>query len=67
MDYRGLALVYVFYNFQRNSQWIGNFNYNLQKEITAIAHCKTLAIDCRGHGDTHTDNEELLAYDTLAQ
>lgn len=28
--------------------------------------CKVMAIDLRGHGDTHTTNEEDLSADTLA-
>lgn len=35
-------------------------------EITRIIHCQCLAFDFRGHGDTHTDDEDDLSADTLA-
>lgn len=35
-------------------------------EITAMVHCQCLAIDLRGHGDTHTNNDEDLSADTLS-
>lgn len=38
-----------------------------QTEITAILNCQCLAIDLRGHGDTHVANESDLSADTLAK
>lgn len=35
-------------------------------EITEMVHCQCLAIDLRGHGDTHTNNDEDLSADTLS-
>ncbi|XP_055326635.1 protein phosphatase methylesterase 1 isoform X2 [Sitodiplosis mosellana] len=35
-------------------------------EITAIINCQCLAIDLRGHGDTHVENESDLSANTLA-
>lgn len=37
------------------------------KSIMAMIICKVMAIDLRGHGDTHTTNEEDLSADTLAE
>lgn len=36
------------------------------KSIMTMVVCKVMAIDLRGHGDTHTTNEEDLSADTLA-
>ncbi|KAF7386046.1 hypothetical protein HZH68_012912 [Vespula germanica] len=36
------------------------------KSIMTMVICKVMAIDLRGHGDTHTTNEEDLSADTLA-
>lgn len=36
-------------------------------EITKMIHCQCLTIDLRGHGDTHTDNDDDLSSDTLAK
>ncbi|KAK2579588.1 hypothetical protein KPH14_010883 [Odynerus spinipes] len=38
----------------------------LTKSIMTMVVCKVMAIDLRGHGDTHTTNEEDLSADTLA-
>lgn len=37
-----------------------------QTEITAVIHCSCMAIDLRGHGDSHTADEEDLSAETLA-
>nr|XP_012147922.1 PREDICTED: protein phosphatase methylesterase 1 isoform X3 [Megachile rotundata] len=37
------------------------------KSIMTMIICKVMAIDLRGHGDTHTTNEEDLSGDTLAE
>lgn len=37
------------------------------KSIMTMIVCKVMAIDLRGHGDTHTTNEEDLSGDTLAE
>ncbi|CAL7945916.1 unnamed protein product [Xylocopa violacea] len=37
------------------------------KSIMTMVVCKVMAIDLRGHGDTHTSNEEDLSADTLAE
>ncbi|XP_063981736.1 protein phosphatase methylesterase 1 [Diachasmimorpha longicaudata] len=36
------------------------------KSITSMIMCRVLAIDLRGHGDTHTTNDEDLSAETLA-
>ncbi|XP_011302645.1 protein phosphatase methylesterase 1 [Fopius arisanus] len=36
------------------------------KSITSMIVCRVLAIDLRGHGDTHTTNDDDLSADTLA-
>ncbi|KAG5680201.1 hypothetical protein PVAND_009726 [Polypedilum vanderplanki] len=36
-------------------------------EITGIIHCQCLAIDFRGHGDTHTNDDDDLSAETLAK
>uniref|UniRef100_A0A1A9Z3G5 Protein phosphatase methylesterase 1 n=1 Tax=Glossina pallidipes TaxID=7398 RepID=A0A1A9Z3G5_GLOPL len=36
-------------------------------EITTMIHCQCLSIDLRGHGDTHTDEDDDLSADTLAK
>ncbi|XP_015109632.1 protein phosphatase methylesterase 1 [Diachasma alloeum] len=36
------------------------------KSITSMIVCRVLAIDLRGHGDTHTTNDEDLSAETLA-
>jgi len=36
------------------------------ERVTSYAHCQVAAIDLRGHGDTHTDNEEDLSADRLS-
>lgn len=38
----------------------------LQKSITSMIICRVLAMDLRGHGDTHTTDDENLSADTLA-
>lgn len=35
-------------------------------EITQLVHCQCLAIDLRGHGDSHTDDDDDLSADTMA-
>lgn len=35
-------------------------------EITELVHCQTLSIDLRGHGDTHTNNDDDLSADILS-
>lgn len=35
-------------------------------EITEMVHCTCVAIDLRGHGDTHTDNDDDLSADTMS-
>ncbi|XP_076244514.1 protein phosphatase methylesterase 1 [Calliopsis andreniformis] len=37
------------------------------KSIMTMVVCKVMAIDLRGHGDTHTTNEEDLSAETLAE
>lgn len=32
-----------------------------------MIHCQCLSIDLRGHGDTHTDEDDDLSADTLAK
>lgn len=36
-------------------------------EITRMIYCQCLSIDLRGHGDTHTDDDDDLSADTLAK
>ncbi|KAH0546371.1 protein phosphatase methylesterase 1 [Cotesia glomerata] len=36
------------------------------KSITSMIICRVLAMDLRGHGDTHTTDDENLSADTLA-
>lgn len=43
------------------------FVFIVQTEITAIVDCQCLAIDLRGHGDTHVANESDLSANTLAK
>ncbi|XP_070553572.1 protein phosphatase methylesterase 1-like [Ptychodera flava] len=38
----------------------------LSKDILKIVKCRILAIDFRGHGDTHTTDDEDLSADTLS-
>ena len=38
-----------------------------QASVTSMAQCQVLAMDMRGHGNTHTDNDEDLSADTLAK
>lgn len=35
-------------------------------EITEMVHCQCLAIDLRGHGDTHTKDDDDLSAETLS-
>lgn len=35
-------------------------------EITEMVHCTCVAIDLRGHGDSHTDDDDDLSADTMA-
>lgn len=35
-------------------------------EITELVHCTCLAIDLRGHGDTHTDDDGDLSAETMS-
>lgn len=35
-------------------------------EITNIIHCQCIAIDFRGHGETHTDDDEDLSAETMS-
>lgn len=37
-----------------------------QTEITSIIHCQVLAIDFRGHGESHTDDDDDLSAETMA-
>lgn len=37
------------------------------KSIMTMIVCKVMAIDLRGHGDSHTSNDEDLSADTLAE
>lgn len=43
------------------------FQYHLQSEITSILDCQCMAIDLRGHGDSHVTNESDLSASILAK
>ncbi|XP_046852821.1 protein phosphatase methylesterase 1-like isoform X2 [Xenia sp. Carnegie-2017] len=34
-------------------------------KMTALSHCQVIAMDCRGHGDTHTSHDYDLSIETL--
>lgn len=43
------------------------FSNLLQKEILNRIKCKVVAIDIRGHGDTHTSDDENLSIDVMTR
>lgn len=37
------------------------------QEITDLIHCQCIAVDFRGHGETHTDDDEDLSAETMSR
>lgn len=61
------VIVGCIYYLEWNALYNTVYIFIAQTEITAIIDCQCLAIDLRGHGDTHVSNESDLSANTLAK